>query len=317
MTEKGLTLKRPRIAKGLCSSRRSRRTLQCYLVLSTQIIGLAVFSFYPMLWAAQKAFYYYDGIPSKTVFTGLENFIKIFTADTGYWKTWINTFIFAIGKMPLELTLAMLIALCLKRKLPGTGFFRSMYYMPAVIATAITGLMFTNMFDYFGFINAWLMKLGIISEGISWFSETKTAMIVLVLGSTWSTFGTNVLYFLAAMSNIPKDLYESASLDGATGIKAFRHITLPMMAPVLQTILLLSLNGTIHTSDWILVTTNGAPAGSTHTVMSYLTATFAPGFAQSTVNIGYGAAQSIITSVGMVIIALIYARLTKKMSSLY
>ena len=315
--EKKQTLKKQSLTGRVRLGRKAHRTIQCYLVLSTQIIGLFVFSFYPMLWAAQKAFYYYDGIPSKTVFVGLDNFIRIFTNDTGYWKTWLNTFIFAIGKMPLELTLAMLIALCLKRKLPGTGFFRAMYYLPAIIATAITGLMFSNMFDYFGFINAWLMKLGIISEGISWFSETTTAMIVLVLGSTWATFGTNVLYFLAAMSNIPKDLYESAALDGATGIKAFWHITLPMMAPVLQTILLLSLNGTIHTSDWILVTTNGAPAGSTHTVMSYLTATFAPGFAQSTENIGYGAAQSIVTSIGMVIIALIYVRLTKKMSSLY
>ena len=293
------------------------KTLQCYGILSTQLIGFVMFSLYPMLWAMHKAFYYYDGTPSITRFVGFDNFIKIFTTDFAYWKTWLNTFFFAVGKLPIELPLAMLIAVCLRNKLKGAGFFRAMYYLPCVIGAAIVGLIITNMFDYFGFINSWLIRFGIIEENIEWFSSPRTAWAALIIGAVWNTFGTNVLYFLAAMSNIPEDLYESARLEGATSWQMFWKITLPMMSPVLQTILLLSLNGTLHTSDYILTTTNGGPAGSTYTVMAYQVGKFVPGFAEANVNIGYGCAIAMVTSVGMVLIALIYTRLSKRMQNIY
>ncbi len=296
---------------------RTTRTLQCYGILSTQLIGFVVFSMFPILWAMHKAFFYYDGTPSLTRFVGIDNFIKIFTTDTAYWRTWANTFLFAIGKLPIELPFAMIIAVCLRSKLKGTGFFRTMYYLPCVIGAAIVGLIITNMFDYFGFINAWLVKLGIIKQGVAWFSNTGTAWTALILGAVWNTFGTNVLYFLAAMSNIPEELYESARLEGASPWQTFRNITLPMMSPVLQTILLLSLNGTLQTSDYILTTTNGAPAGSTYTVMSYLVGKFVPGFAEANVNIGYGCAMAMLTSFGLVCIAIMYNKFTKHMQDLY
>lgn len=298
-------------------SERTSKTFQCYGILSTQLIGFVLFSLYPMLWAMHKAFFYYDGTPSLTHFVGLDNFIKIFTTDAAYWKTWAHTFMFAVGKLPIELPFAMLIAVCLRSKIKGTGFFRTMYYLPCVIGAAIVGLIITNMFDYFGFINAWLLRLGIIKKNIAWFSNTGTAWAALIIGAVWNTFGTNVLYFLAAMSNIPEELYESARLEGASPWKAFVNITLPMMSPVLQTILLLSLNGTIQTSDYILTTTNGAPAGSTYTVMSYIVGKFVPGFAETNVNIGYGCAMAMLTSIGMIIIAIIYTKLTKHMQELY
>ena len=299
------------------SGRDKHKMLSCYIILLPSIIGFLVFTLYPMLWAMHKAFFYYDGTPSLTRFAGLDNFIKIFTTDAAYWKTWAHTFMFAVGKLPIELPFAMLIAVCLRSKIKGTGFFRTMYYLPCVIGAAIVGLITTNMFDYFGFINAWLLRLGIIKKNIAWFSNAGTAWEALIIGAVWNTFGTNVLYFLAAMANVPEELYESARLDGASGWTTFWKITLPMMAPVLQTILLLSLTGTIHTSDYILVTTNGAPHGSTFTVMAYIVSKFVPGFADAAVNIGYGCAMSIITSVLMVAVALTYSKLSNKMQNIY
>lgn len=297
--------------------RDKEKIISCYLILSIPIIGFLVFTLYPNLWAASKSFFYYTGTPSQTRFIGFENYARIFSSDKTYWKTWVNTFMFAIGKLPIELPLAMLIAVCLRGKLKGAGFYRTMYYLPCVISVAIVGLVFTNLFDYFGFINAWLIKLGFIQEPIEWFANYGTALFALVIGAVWNTFGTNVLYFLAAMSNVPEELYESAKLDGASGWTTFWKITLPMMSPVLQTILLLSINGTIHTSDYILVTTNGAPHGSTYTVMSYIVSKFVPGFAEASVNIGYGCAISIVTSILMIIVALVYSKLSKKMQNIY
>lgn len=297
--------------------RKTRKTLACYAILSPQLIGFLVFSLYPILWAASKAFYYYTGTPSATRFVGFENFIKIFTIDSTYWQTWGNTLLFVFGKLPLELPLALLIALCLRRKLKGAGFFRAAFFLPCVISIAIVGLIFTNLFNYFGFINAWLVKLGFIDVPIDWFSSPWSSRLALIIGSVWCSFGTNVLYFISALANVPEELYECAKLDGASGWTTFRKITLPMISPVLSTILLLAINGTLQTSEYILATTKGAPAGSTYTVMAYVVDRFVPGFASAGANVGYGCALSLITAVIMGIIAVIYTRLTAKLQNIY
>lgn len=119
------------------------------------------------------------------------------------------------------------------------------------------------------------------------------------------------------MQNVPEDVYESAYLDGASPWTVMWKITLPLIAPVAQTILLLAINGTLHTGEYILVTTNGAPGGGTYTVMSYVVGKFVPGFAGTGVNIGYGCAISLVTSAIMGIIAFGYLKLSKKMSEMY
>lgn len=294
----------------------AHKTTQCYLLLIPEIIGLLLFILYPMYWAAQKSWFYYTGIEATQKFVGWQNFIGVFK-DTTYWNTWFTTIKFMIYKLPFELPLAMIIALILNKKLKGAGFFRSMYYLPNVISVAIIGLIFSNMFDYFGFVNAWLVKLGFIESEISWLSTTSGAMTVLIIGAIWNTFGVNVMYFIAALSNVPEEMYEAAKLDGAGKLTTFFKITLPMMAPVMQTVILLALNGSLHTSDYILVTTNGAPGGTTFTVMSYIVNQFVPGFAQNSVNLGYGCAMSLITSVIMCLFAIAYMKLSKRMENVY
>ncbi len=299
--------------------RKRNRAITCYLILSTQLIGLVVFNFYPMIWAGVKAFQYYTGLPSDTRWIGIDNFVNLFVRDKTYWNLWLRTIIFAGVKLCLEIPLSLLCAVFLSRKVKFAGFFRAMYYLPCVVAGAIVGLILSCMFDYFGLINAWLVQLGLIDKPIDWFANTLTSWAVIIIGYTWNTFGTNVLYFMAALSNIPKELLESARLDGANGWQVFIKVKVPLMGPVLQTILLLALNGTLHCSDFIIVTTNGAPYGTTHTVMSYQISKFLPGFADtsSTLNIGYGCAMAIVTSVFMTFIALIYSRMSQRLQNIY
>lgn len=292
----------------------------CYLILSTQIIGLLVFTLYPTLWAWAKAFYYDVQVPSRVKFVGMQNFINLFTNDKLYWKSWVTTLIFAVGKLPIELPLAMLAAICLTRvSIRGKGIFRAIFYLPNIVSVAVIGLILFCMFDYFGFINTWLVKLGFLDREIEWFSETKLSMTMLIIASVWSNFGVNMLYFIAALNNVPADLYESARLDGANSWVIFWKIQLPMMLPILQTILLLALNGTLHTGEFILATTNGAPFGTTYTVIAYQTAKFVPGFmeGQSVTNIGYGSAVCVVTSIFMILIALIYSKLSKRLQNVY
>ena len=125
------------------------------------------------------------------------------------------------------------------------------------------------------------------------------------------------MYFIAALSNVPEELYEAAELDGAGAMRKFTSVTLPMIAPVFQTILLLSLNGTLQTNEIVLALSNGAPAGSTYTVMSYQVSQFVPGFSTGIVNIGYGCAMSLVTSVIMTAAAVVYSKLSNKMQNMY
>ena len=289
---------------------------QCYLLIGLQIIGFFVFTIYPIIWAVSKSWFYYDGNPSATKFIGWQNFAIAFH-DGRYWSTWAYTFKFAIYKICIEIPLALILATLISKGRRGSNFFRSLCYLPHIISTAIVGVMISNMFDYFGILNKLLTNLKLIDSPVDWFAGQSTATIVLIAGSIWSTFGINVLYFCAALSNVPKDLYESADLDGAGKIRQFFSITLPMIAPVASTILLLSINGTLHVGEYILVTTGGGPAGTTNTVGSYLINSYVPGFAASSVNIGYGCALSLITTIIYSTIAVIYTKSTKKLQNLY
>jgi len=298
------------------SAAAKRHEIQCYLLISTLIIGFLVFTIYPILWAIKLSWYHYTGVVKDMSFVGLDNFIKIFRDDATYWKTWLTTLEFTALKVPIEIPLALLIAVVLKQDLKFKGFFRAVYFLPTLIGVVIISVIFTNMFSYFGLVNAWIEKLGLTP--IDWFGSSKlNSLFVLAIGSAWSNFGTNVLYFIAALSNVPEDVYESAKIDGAGVFAVFFKITLPLIVPVFATILLLSLNGTLHVNEYVLTMTNGAPKGETFTVMSYITRNFAPGFANTGANIGYGCALSTITSVIFCIFAYFYTKLKNALENIY
>lgn len=288
-----------------------------YIMIGAEIIGFFALSVYPILWSVGLSWFSYDGIPSNTRFIGWLNYINAFTKDTTYWRSLLTTLQFALYKIPIELSLAFFIAVMLTKKLKGTGFFRTMYFMPYVISVAIVGLIFSNMFSYFGVMNRFFSFIGLTDGNIDWFANKWTAMTVLVMASIWNTIGINILYFISALSNVPEELYEAAKLDGAGKWGLIKHVTLPCIAPVCQIILMMSIIGTIGTSDIVLVLTGGAPAGQTYTVMPYITGTYAPGFADTNVNIGYGCSLAVITAVILATITVIYNKISAKMSEIY
>ena len=283
----------------------------CYVMLLPAIIGFCVFTIIPMLWAISLAWTHYDMISMR--FVGWENF-KILFNDTSYWKALGNSFMYALMKMPVELSLALLMALLLNRKLKCKGLFRGIYYLPQVISTALIALTFSNLFSHFGVINSVMQEVGIISKPIDWFDNKFTAMVVIVLADIWKSFGVNVLYFIAALANVPEDVYEAARIDGASNIQCFFKITIPMIAPVLQIVLMLSLIGTLHINEMILVMTNGGPGGSTYSVYSYIFQNYAPGLTAGSVNIGYGCAMSIVTGIILAMITGAYMKYSAKLN---
>ncbi len=176
----------------------------CYIMLALPIIGFIVFRLYPILWTMRWSLYYYNQIPSQTKFVGWDNFLIAFQ-DKNYWGGWITTIQFALMKIPVELSLAMILALMISKMNQKFGSFcRSVYYFPTMIAIVIAGLTFSNLFGYFGFANAWLEKLNMITEPVDWLTNSKwTALTVTVVMSIWRSFGVNVLYFMAALTIVP------------------------------------------------------------------------------------------------------------------
>lgn len=291
--------------------------IQCYLLLGLPLTGFFLFTLYPILWAFVKSFFYYDQIPSNTLFVGFKNFIHIFMKNSVYWKSWLTTLEFTLFKLPFEVVFTLVLAYFLSKKIKGASFIRGVYFMPTVISAVLCSVIFTNLFQYFGYFNDVLLKLGIVSEPIDWFASKWSAMIVLVSSSVWKNFGTNVLLFTAALTNVPDELYEAAEIDGASPFKKFMNITVPMIAPVFQTILLLAINGTLHVGEFIVTMTNGAPGGTTHTVGSYILVNYVPGFSSGTVDIGYGAAISIITSIIYGLVAFGYNKISARLQNVY
>ena len=283
----------------------------CYVMLAPQIIGFLVFSIVPMLWAISLSCYNYDMI--RMHFTGLENF-KILLTDKAYWTALGNTFLYAIMKIPVELPLALILAVVLSKIKKGAGIYRAVYYLPHVVSIALVALVFSNLFGVFGVINSALVKAGFNMLGHNWFETKLSSMSVVVIADIWMSFGVNVLYFIAALANIPEEVYESAELDGATAFQTFFRITIPMIAPTLQIILMLSIIGTLGINEIIIVMTNGAPGGSTYSVQSYIFQNYAPGIANGDINVGYGCAMSLVTGLILASVTGVYMKLSSKIS---
>lgn len=293
--------------------------IQEILMILPMFIGFLLFVAYPIFWVVRWAWFNYNGY-SNPVFVGVDNFVRAFTRDKTYWFTLLNTLILAVAKLVAEMPIAIILAVLVNRKMKGTSFFRVVYFLPTVLSIAVVGLIFSILFSpYNGIVNALLVNFGLVAKNINWFGERWLAMLVILLVSLWTTFGLNMIYFLMGLQNIPKELYECAQIDGATGIRQFFHITLPMLAPVMQVVFMLSMLGTMKITDLILVMTNGQPGGSTEVVMSYIFKYFFQ-YGDGTVTpseFGYASSLAVITGIFLTIITLAYLRVSKKMKEIH
>lgn len=289
--------------------------VQEVLMITPMTIGFLLFSVFPIFWVIRWSFFNYNGY-SEPVFIGLENFIRAFTRDPAYWNSLKNTFLIAGLKMLIEIPLALILAVLLNNKIRGSAFFRVIYFLPSVFSIAVVGLIFSILFSaYNGIVNAVLRETGLIARNISWFSDKGHAMFVIILVSLWTTFGLNMIYFLMGLQNISRSLYECASIDGATQIQQFFYITVPLVAPILQLVLMLSVLGTMKMTDLILVLTNGAPGGSTEVVMTYIFKYFFSygDNAARDVQFGYASAMAVITAMILGLMTAVYLKVSRKM----
>lgn len=282
-------------------------------MIAPQVLGFLIFGIYPIIWVFQFSFYNYAG--GQKEFVNLDNYVRIFTADPKYWMSVVNTFIISFGKLMLEIPLALVLAVILASKLKGRNLFRIAYFMPSILSPAVIGLVFYFIFaSYGGIVNSVLMQMGVFSQPVNFFGGKWIAMSVVGITSIWINFGINMIFFLAGLQSIPAELYECGSLDGANKVQQFFHITVPMLKPILQTILMLSIIGSLKMTDLVLVLTGGGPAGGTEVMMTYVFKYFFSWGEVSIPQYGYGSALGFVTAIIVAIMTVIYLTLTRKMS---
>ena len=247
------------------------------------IIGFLAFMIVPMGISLYYSFCDYN-ILSPATFTGLKNFIKMFTDDEVFYKTIGVTFYFALVSVPLRLVFALIVAMILQKTTRATGFYRAAYYLPSIIGGSVAvAILWRRMFATDGVINKLLGTIG-IETSFAWLGNTKTAIWVLIILAVWQ-FGSSMLIFLSSLKQIPGSLYEAARVDGANKISQFFKITLPLLTPtIFFNLVMQMINGFLAFTQCLIIT-EGRPMNSTlfYTVYMYQQS-FKFG------NTGYGAA---------------------------
>lgn len=287
-----------------------------YLMILPLLVGFILFSVYPILYVFRYSFFYYDGVNLDWV--GLENYVRIFR-DEQFWLSVQNTFIL-MGKLIVEIPLALFLAVVLSSALKGRLFFRLIYFMPSVISTAIIGLLFFYLFGaYEGIINNALLEVGLINRPIIWFNNRFNGLTVIIIASIWQNFGLNMVFFLAGLQSIPGEMYECADLDGASNSTKFFRITLPMLAPFAQKVLLLAIVGSFLIADLVIAMTYGGPAGKTDVMMSFIYKKFFKGAGVTFVRpeYGYASALSFVAAIIIGLMTWAYIRFSRKVNEIY
>ncbi|WP_406248469.1 carbohydrate ABC transporter permease [Microbacterium sp. M] len=289
--------------------RRLRRdTIVKALFVAPAALYIVLFFGYPVVKNLTMSFQDYT---TKTFFTGeapwvgLQNYITVVSSNL-FWPSMTNTALFTIGSIAGQFVIGLALAVFFHHRFPLSGFLRAMLLLPWLLPLIVASATWRSIMDQdSGILNAFLGSIGI--GAVPWLTSPDVALLSVILVNIWIGIPFNVTILYGGLQDIPEELYEAASLDGATGWKAFWHITLPNLRPVINVVLVLGVVYTLKVIDIILGLTNGGPANATQTVAirSYQTSFIDFEF-------GVGAAFSNILILISLVFAFVYLRGNRK-----
>ena len=269
--------------------------------------------FVPILVSVYSGMLEWNGFGAST-FIGLDNFSKMLTNDPVFWPSVGRTFMLSAFSMFVQLPVALFVAILISRYIKKPSFLVSSYFLPVILSVVIIGQLWKTIYNpasMGGMINQLLIKLGLDSWSHAWLSEPKYAMYAVILVSLWQYVGYHILIQFTGIQNIPADIYEAAKIDGASGFKADRYITLPMIVPIFKISVVLSFIGSLQSFDLIMVMTGGGPAHATDVISSYM---YNMSFLSQ--KYGYGSAIAtflvVVCLLATVIINFIFNRIEKR-----
>ena len=283
---------------------KNRESAIGYLFLSPAMLILGLFLFLPTLLSIYYAFTdYYLLTPDATSFVGLDNFVKLFQ-DPLFMQSLKNIGQFVIFIIPIQLGLALGLALLVNNKRKSTIFFKVAFFAPVVMSLVVVSVLWLVLLNpSSGLINSILQGIGIDSQ--PFLTSPDQAMYVIIAVSAWQGAGYQMLIFLAGLQNIPSSLYEAASIDGASKLKQFFHITLPMLKPTSILILTTTLIDAFKLVIQPMVMTQGGPLNSTLTPVYYI---YRTGFTDR--KVGYASSITVIFGLIIILFTVLQRKLT-------
>lgn len=238
-----------------------------YLFISPWLLGFLLLTLWPMIRSVYYSFTKFTLLDAPD-WIGLRNYERIFADDETFRQSLTVTLLFVVISVPLKLVTALLVAMLLNKNIKGISIYRTFIYLPSLIGSSIAvAVLWKNIFGIDGFINKFLGIFGV--EGISWISSPGTALGTLIILVAWQ-FGSSMVIFLAGLKQIPSELYEASSVDGASKFRQFFNITLPMLSPVLLFNLVLQTIGSFQMFTQAFIITKGGPINSTYMYALYL-----------------------------------------------
>lgn len=285
--------------------RRARRVVAAVFLAPT-LLGLLVFTLVPIVASVLLAFFRWDVI-SDPEFVGLANFADL-VGDPTVRVSFLNTFAFVAVAVTLQLAVALGLAVLVQSRMPGwlRAFFRSALFFPLILSAASVSLVMAYLFNQdFGLVNRVLGLVG--TAPVPWLTTTWGAAAVVVMVYVWQNFGFSFLLFVGGLANIPTEVYEAASIDGAKGWRRFRHVTLPLVSPTMLVASVTAIISALQIFDQPYVLTRGGPGDSTRTAVMVI---FESAFQQ--LEFGRASAIGIVLTLVIIAITALQFRLSRR-----
>ena len=271
-----------------------REYLWIALFLAPFLILYIGFTLWPLVATMIYSLFEWGGSGPVEDFIGLENYIEI-AGDPSFWYAFGNTLWFAVSNTIIKLPLSLFIAILLTQRWVWLKrLWRTVFFAPLVIPVALAGLVFDFLLNSRGALNDALMSLGILERPLDFLGDPSTAMTALILISVWQIFGQYMIYWMAALQNVPESLYEAAAIDGANEWHKLRYVTLPVIRPVATIILFLSFVNALKVFGLVAATTEGGPGQTTYVVSYFI---YNQAFRDLPFRYGYASAAAVLFGV--------------------
>lgn len=243
------------------------KTISSYLLVSPYLAHILVFVLFPVGFSLFLSFHEWN-IISPMEYVGLANYEKLLQ-DQYFLKSLRNTLVFLGIHIPLQISIALGLAVILNQQIWFRAFFRGAFFMPVVVSGVVVTILWQQLYGYeMGSINMLLMRMGL--EKVGWLTDPSWAMPSIAIMATWKNVGLYIILFLVGLQSVPKSLYEASALEGATGWQQFWHITLPVINPTVIMVMILSTIGGFSLFIEPYVMTGGGPLNSTLSSVLYI-----------------------------------------------
>jgi ABC-type sugar transport system permease subunit len=272
--------------------------------------GIVVFGviLYPILRTILISFFQVNSaVAVSTPFVGLRNYLDIVT-NHDFWSTILRTLYFTVGSTALELVFGLGLALLLNAPLRMRWLFRAIVVLPWALPTVVNGAMWRGVLNaQYGSLNALLTQVHVIPTYHSWLGTPWSALNMLIIADVWKTTPLVAFFLLTGLQGIPSDIYESAKVDGASAIRGFTAITLPLLLPSVSVVLILRTIDAFKVFDLVYVLTGGGPANGTQTIAFF---TYEQAFSDQ--RFGYGSALADVIVVCILVLSAVYLRAMRR-----